>query len=69
MTPIEATRPRPRPIGLLLRARGITNRALAERVNVSPFWLGQIINGKVEPSPRLRVALAAALGVAEDELF
>lgn len=67
--PLEATRPRPRPLGPVLRARGITGKALAEHVNVSEVWISQIINGRARPSDRLRAAIAGALELDERDLF
>jgi transcriptional regulator with XRE-family HTH domain len=51
------------------RANGISVRALAGQVGVSPSLVSQIENGKVNPSVDTLVALVTALGLSLDELF
>jgi len=69
MKPTIATRPRPRPIAVLMKAEGITLFALADAVGCSTQWLGLVVNGHREPSRRLRASLSLALGVPADDLF
>jgi transcriptional regulator with XRE-family HTH domain len=66
---VQATRPRPRPIAVLMRQRGVTVVALAATVGCTPVWLSQVINGRAEGSLQLRKALAMALGEPVDQLF
>jgi len=51
------------------RSNGISVRALASQVGVSPSLVSQIENGKVNPSVDTLVALVTALGLSLDELF
>ena len=51
------------------RGNGISVRALASQVGVSPSLVSQIENGKVNPSVDTLVALVTALGLSLDELF
>lgn len=57
----------------LLRARrerkGISIRALAERIGVSPSLVSQIETRKVNPSVGTLVAIAGELGLSLDQLF
>src|ERR1044071_5292058 len=61
------------PFGEALRERrrgnGISVRALASQVGVSPSLVSQIENGKVNPSVDTLVALVTALGLSLDALF
>ena len=56
-------------IAQVLHARGITNRDLAERLGITENWLGQVVNGRKEPSVALARLIAYELGVPENELF
>lgn len=46
-----------------------TNRSLALSIGVSENYVGQVLNGLVPPSPRMRDALSAELGVPPEVLF
>jgi transcriptional regulator with XRE-family HTH domain len=48
---------------------GVTQRAFAPRVGVSPMTLNQIANGKIASWPAFRRRCAEALGVSADLLF
>lgn len=49
--------------------RGLSIRALARQIDVSPSLLSQIETGKANPSVGTLVAIAAELGLSLDELF
>ena len=48
---------------------GLSVRALARTVNVSPSFISQIENGKANPSVGTLLAIVSALGISLDELF
>jgi transcriptional regulator with XRE-family HTH domain len=68
MSTLTAATP-PTPAAVFLRARGATVRDLAAVVGVSAPYMSQVLNGRRHPSPLLRRAIAAALDVAEHDLF
>jgi transcriptional regulator with XRE-family HTH domain len=49
--------------------RGITNRALAERLGISETWVSLVMNGRKAPSRSLARHIALVLGIPEAELF
>jgi transcriptional regulator with XRE-family HTH domain len=49
--------------------RRIRNVDIAAAVGCSPAYIGQVLNGAVAPSERVRRGIAEFLGEAEDELF
>jgi transcriptional regulator with XRE-family HTH domain len=58
--------------GNLRRARlerGLTLRALARRLDVSPSLVSQIETGRIQPSVRTLYAIVSELGVSLDEIF
>lgn len=63
----------PRPVAERLKAgrlrRGLSVRALAREVGVSPSLVSQIENGKANPSVGTLYAIVSALDVSLDELF
>src|SRR4051794_7523247 len=76
----EPARPRPRAamdemggVGQELRARrtasGLSLRALARRLEISPSALSQIETGKSRPSVSTLYAIVSELGMSLDELF
>ena len=69
---MSATRP-PAPLGENLRRtrldRGLSLRALARRLDVSPSLLSQIETGRIQPSVRTLYAVVSELGVSMDEVF
>jgi transcriptional regulator with XRE-family HTH domain len=50
-------------------ARGISLRALARRVGVSPSLVSQVETGRAKPSVNTLYALASELGISLDELL
>ena len=52
-----------------MRDKGLRYQELAARTDYGVCWLGQVANGRVRPSPKLRRAIARALEVPEHELF
>jgi transcriptional regulator with XRE-family HTH domain len=60
-------------LGERLRAqrveRGLSQRELARRLEVSPSLVSQIETGKVQPSVRTLYAMASQLGVSLDDVF
>jgi transcriptional regulator with XRE-family HTH domain len=69
---VSATRPLA-PLGENLRRtrldRGLSLRALARRLDVSPSLLSQIETGRIQPSVRTLYAVVSELGVSMDEVF
>src|ERR1700744_757567 len=63
----------PEPVGEGLRKHrqdaGMSLRALARKVGVSPSLISQIEHGKATPSAATLYAIVSALGVSLDELF
>jgi transcriptional regulator with XRE-family HTH domain len=63
----------PAPLGENLRRtrldRGLSLRALARRLEVSPSLLSQIETGRIQPSVRTLYAVVSELGVSMDEVF
>ena len=59
------------PVGAQLRARrvesGMSLRALARRLDVSPSLVSQIETGKIQPSVRTLYAIVSELGLSLDE--
>lgn len=53
----------------LLEYRGITQRALAEAVSISPSALGNYIHNQREPDFKTLLAISRALGVSTDFLL
>jgi transcriptional regulator with XRE-family HTH domain len=50
-------------------ARGLSLRALAERVGVSPSLISQVETGRARPSVRTLYAIASELRISLDELL
>lgn len=61
--------PVPQPAKAILAVRRITNRRVAAVYACSPHYVGRVLNGLQEPSPRFRAFLAAFLDLPEDALF
>lgn len=53
----------------LVKAQGLTNRSLAERVGANQSTVRRWANGDVVPSPKFIWRLADALGAATSELY
>jgi transcriptional regulator with XRE-family HTH domain len=51
------------------RARGLSLRALAERLGVSPSLISQVETGRAKPSVSTLYAIASELGISLDELL
>lgn len=51
-----------------LMRRGVRQTHIADRLGVTPSAVGQVIHGR-RPSPRIREAVAAALGLTVEELW
>jgi DNA-binding XRE family transcriptional regulator/mannose-6-phosphate isomerase-like protein (cupin superfamily) len=51
------------------QARGLSLRALAERLNVSPSLISQVETGRANPSVSTLYAIVQALGISLDELL
>lgn len=51
------------------KARGISLRELARRLDVSPSLVSQIETGKIQPSVRSLYAMVSELGVSLDDVF
>jgi transcriptional regulator with XRE-family HTH domain/mannose-6-phosphate isomerase-like protein (cupin superfamily) len=51
------------------RARGLSLRALAERLGVSPSLISQVETGRARPSVSTLYAIASELGISLDELL
>jgi hypothetical protein len=60
---------RPQPALWLVIQRRIEIRHVAKRIGFSPFYTGQVLNGKVTASARFRSHLSAFLDADEAELF
>ena len=56
-------------IGLLRRARGLSQAQLAELLQISPSTMGMYEQGRREPSLQTVVALSRHLGVSTDFLL
>lgn len=54
---------------LLRRGRGLTLDVLAEKIAIHPTMIGQVEGLHRRCYPKLRKALANALGVEEEKLF
>jgi transcriptional regulator with XRE-family HTH domain len=65
----EKVRPKRHPVVGVLAVRGISRKALAETVGVSPTFLRLALNGQSPISPRLRAEIAKALRLPEEKLF
>lgn len=69
----SAREPLPGPVGERLRAHrqeaGLSLRALARDVGVSPSLISQIEHGKATPSVGTLYAMVSELGISFDELF
>jgi transcriptional regulator with XRE-family HTH domain len=61
--------PRVHPAKLLLVERRVRILDVARIVGCSPSFAARALNASCPPSPRLKAALSAYLGVPEDELF
>jgi hypothetical protein len=59
----------PHPAKGILVMLGKTHRAIGERHNFSPAFIGRCLNGRAAVTPRLRAALVAETGLPESELF
>jgi transcriptional regulator with XRE-family HTH domain len=59
----------PQPAKWLVIRRGIEIRHVAKRIGFSPYYVGQVLDGKVTASPRFRSHLSAFLDVDEEALF
>ena len=57
------------PVTVWREERGLTQRALAERANLSPSMLNEIERGKRSPSLATARAIATALRLGLDDLF
>lgn len=53
----------------LRRARGLSQRALAEAAGITRQAVGAIESGRMQPSVRIALGLARALGASVEELF
>lgn len=53
----------------LIKLKGITGKELANKVEVTPASISNIINGNSFPKPELLVSIAAVLDVDVKELF
>lgn len=51
------------------RGRGLSLRALADRVGISPSLISQVENGRAKPSVNTLYAMATELGVSLDDLL
>jgi transcriptional regulator with XRE-family HTH domain len=60
---------RPHPVKGYLTLAGITNRALAERAQLSAIWVGMILNGHARPPEQLVRVVCELLGRPEEVLF
>lgn len=67
--PVQLPTRRPQPAKFWLAAAGITQRVAAQHLGYAEPDLSRILNGFVEPGPRLRAALAELVGVDASELF
>jgi len=45
----------------ILSKRKINKKTLAEAIGKSPYWVGQICSGRMEPSTKLAESIAAEL--------
>lgn len=61
--------PEPQPAKGAAALKRRTNASLAELTGYSPHHISRVLNGHVEPSRRLRRALALALDEPESVLF
>lgn len=50
-------------------AQGLTQKALADKIGVSPVTVFQWEHGKYKPTARIMPTLANALGISPEELF
>jgi hypothetical protein len=68
---LEARVPVPQPAKGVLAIRRITNIEVARSLDppVSPHYVGRVLNGFDQPSPRLRAAVVALTGLPEEALF
>ena len=53
----------------LIKLKGITSKELANRVEVTPASISNIINGNSFPKPELLISIANVLDVDVKELF
>lgn len=56
-------------LGILLRARGMTQRELAEKAGISSSLIGEYLHKKREPHAKTIIKLAKTLGVSPDYLL
>jgi putative transcriptional regulator len=54
---------------LIREQKQLTQKQLAEKLNVSRSWLEKVENGKVEPSLKLALRIAAVLGCSIEDIF
>jgi transcriptional regulator with XRE-family HTH domain len=66
---VSRTASTPPPALGVVRGRRMTNRQLAERLEVSEGWVGKVLLGHVRPPLRFRQELAALLEVPAEVLF
>lgn len=61
----------PQPVKGVLALRRITNRQVAASFDppITEHYVGRVLNGQENPSPRFRLALACLLGMPEEALF
>lgn len=55
-------------ISEIMRAKGVTNVALAEAVGISKVAISNIVTGKATPSMDKAITIAQYLGVSVEEL-
>ena len=63
------TRTKNVPLLAAMASAGITGKQLAEKANLHPASLSQILNERVEPKPETVKRIASALEVSPSELF
>ena len=61
--------PEPQPAKGILALLRITNRQVADHLNVSPEWVGRVLNGYVKPPKRFKAAVADLTDTPEADLF
>lgn len=54
---------------LIREQKQLTQKELADKLNVSRSWLEKVENGKVEPSLKLALRIAAVLGCSIEDIF
>jgi transcriptional regulator with XRE-family HTH domain len=63
------TRVRHENVSELLARRGISQNALAIKVNISSGYCSQLLRGTRCPSPSVRAQMMSVLGLGFDDLF